>query len=278
LFVSAISACEQTFLSHAPNSNLNAGYRLSCVGVHDSPINVIGLFRIGHGDVDVGGFGPLTDLDHLRLGFQGGVRIIDARIESAARSNTDRSWLLLIPDADPIAPLWQSVDAIGAPIICTVHFVVQVVQIVVPTVLWPAALVEFLYGDRLSNQRAALRINNSPGDHTATLDLEVDAFDFLAFRNIERAPEPQPIIIPNRNIAGRDRKDRIPSGGDAGEPESPILVSRDDGRIGRAGCYLPQLNGHAARRLPFQCDKARDRGRSRFRLSRLSEDRVAVIK
>src|SRR5262249_60747846 len=33
--VSAISACEHAFLSHATDSNLNAGYQLSCVGGHD---------------------------------------------------------------------------------------------------------------------------------------------------------------------------------------------------------------------------------------------------
>ncbi len=95
--------------------------------------------------------------------------------------------------------------------------------------------------DRLFIRRSALRIGDSPGDHAAAFDFDFEIFDFLALGDIERPTAPSHTVISGRDIALREREDRITSGGDASESELPCSSvparSALDG-LERCGCNV----------------------------------------
>src|SRR5262249_16061070 len=106
----------------------HARNRLPAAGVNHPPINLLSPFRIGDGDVNIGGLRGFTDLDHLRLGFTGRIRVKDEWIEFATRNNTGRTGTLRIAYADYIATFRQPIDAILTAIISLVYVVAQDVK------------------------------------------------------------------------------------------------------------------------------------------------------
>src|SRR5262249_38443315 len=188
------------------------------------------------------------------------------------RSNNGRTGTLRIAYADYIATFRQPVDTIETAIISLVHVEVRAVIEDVPR---PVVRVELAKIEPLFNHRPALRIGDPSGDHAAALDFEVDVFDLLAVGEIERlAAQVGVITVFGRGIPRRERGDRIPSGGDAGEMEPPALISPGAWRIGRALILRLQDNHDASRRLAFQSDATGDRSRPRFRRSCLSQRRI----
>src|SRR5262249_35500682 len=248
------------------DNDLNVRNRLTGVGVNDTTGNFAGPLRLGERDVNIGDFRPFADLDRLRLGFAGYARVIGARMEYAARSKSERTRRLLMPDTDQITAFGQTEDAIGASVICQVHLTVQRVE---PITLGLAVLIKQVEIDHLFNHRASPRIGDAPGDHATALDVDVDIFDLLPLGDIERLSPSAHIAITRRGVAWSERGDRIPSGGHAVESKSPILIGLGARRIGRIGILFHQQNSYAARRLSFQRDKAGDGGRFRFCFSGL---------
>src|SRR5262249_26985564 len=100
-YVSRILASVAAIIRQSANRHLHARDRLSAAGVNHTPVNVVGLFRIGDSDVNIGGLRTFADLDRLR--------VKDSRIEFVSRSNCDRTGTLRIPNADHIAPFGQPV-------------------------------------------------------------------------------------------------------------------------------------------------------------------------
>src|SRR5262245_35254038 len=111
------------------------------------------MFRIGDGDVNIGGLRTFTDFDHLRLGIAGRIRIKNARIEFARWNNIGRKETLRIRDDDKIAPFWKPVDSIKTAIVSLVHLVVHALIVSVPR---PVVWVELDEIDPLFNHRPAL--------------------------------------------------------------------------------------------------------------------------
>src|SRR5262249_17932927 len=70
------------------NHDLHSRDRPPGASIHHTPGNIASLFWIGDGHVYIGGFRTFTDFDHLRLRFASRIRVKDARIECAARSNS----------------------------------------------------------------------------------------------------------------------------------------------------------------------------------------------
>src|SRR4030095_6990496 len=260
------------FYRHSANHNLNARDRLPAAGVNHSPVNVAGLFRIRDRDVNIGGLRTFADFSYLRLGFDGRIRVKDSRIELGPHSICGRTGALRLPNADQIATFRQPIDAIETAIISLVHVEVLAVIEDAPR---PVGRVEFAEIDPLLNHRPALRIGDPSGDHAAALDLEVVVFDLLAVGEMERlATHAEEITIFGRDISRRERGDRIPSGGDAGEMEPPALISPGARRIGRALILRLQDNHNASRRLTFQSDATGDRSRPCFRFDGLGLSRM----
>src|SRR5262249_9800832 len=231
LSASPISAGVSAISRNPAKDDRHARNRLPAAAVNHPPINLLSPFRIGDGDVNIGGLRGFTDLDHLRLGFTGRIRVKDEWIEFATRNNTGRTGTLRIAYADYIATFRQPIDAILTAIISLVYVVAQDVK---EGCLGPIVRVDLAEPEPLFNHRPALRIGDPSGDHAAALDFEVDVFDLLAFGEIERlAAQVGVITVFGRGIPRRERGDRIPSGGDAGEMEPPALISPGAWRIGR---------------------------------------------
>src|SRR5262249_39316887 len=79
----------QSAVAKGPVRDGDAGNGLPSL-VDDPAVDVIGTFRLTDRDVNVRGLVPFSDLDHLRLRFVGGVRVISFRVEGATGNNGDR--------------------------------------------------------------------------------------------------------------------------------------------------------------------------------------------
>src|SRR5262249_889565 len=151
----------------------------------------------------------------------GHTRMKGSRIEYPIRSHTDPPETLLISNADQITAFGHTEDAIGAAVIGPVHFGGPVIE---PIILGLAVLPHLVELDLLFNPRSSLRIGDDPGDNAATPDVEAEIFDLLPLGDIERLATSTHITITRRDIARRDRRDRISSGGHAGKSKSPVLI------------------------------------------------------
>src|SRR5262249_36481958 len=209
----------------------------------------------------------------LRLGFTAHVRVKDARVEFAARSDSGRAGRFRIPDAHQKTSFRQTVDAIEAAIVGPAHIEIRAVGEVVLRSVVPVQLDE---SDCLFNHRTVLRIGDPPGDHATAFDFQVDIFDLLSLGHINRLPATKADrAISRRDVSWRERGDRIHSGGHTGEIVPPAIIDLGARRIGRDGIILClQYDHYAARRLAFQRYAPGDGGSPGFRPGDLSLNRM----